>query len=200
MVAESSPKSSKDMVSRSCSAAPVAVAKRNNGAEMASALRQQAQVFSSAAAFTARCHSRNPHIRPKSPPPSRSSQPPAQRRLPTRFQATCACRGPGRNGLRRDSNIRCAFGLFSAPGTDVPLPMSRPAMPKGELAAEPALAYARTEDDGEDMPAYAKPTLLPGARAGVAIYDIAAKPSICPAANGSKPIPALAPRATTRVC
>ncbi len=46
------------------------------------------------------------------------------------------------------------FGLVPrAPGTDVPLPMARPGKPKIDVPeAGPALAYARTEDDDEEMP------------------------------------------------
>lgn len=175
MVAESSPKSSKDMVSLLQRRGLSLLAKRNNGAEMASALRQQAQVLASAAAFTAPV----PLPEPAHPTEIAATKPIEPASGPTAAADAASAKpapavAPVETASAETAASDAPFGLVLAPGTDVPLPMSRPAMPKGEPAAEPALAYARTEDDGEDMPAYAKPTLMPGARAGVAIYDIAA--------------------------
>ncbi len=176
MVAENSPKSSKDMIALMQRRGLSLLAKRNNGAEMASALRQQAQVLASAAAFAAPVPLPEPahSIQTAAAKPVEPASGPV-RAADVASANPASAAAPVETASAETATSDAPFGLVMAPGTDIPLPMTRPGKPKTDpVAAEPALAYAPTTGDGEDMPAFAKPTLVPGARNGVAIYDIAA--------------------------
>ena len=185
MVAESSPKSSKELIALMQRRGLSLLAKRNNGAEMASALRQQAQVLASAAAFTAPV----PFPEPNLPPQIAAAKPVEPASGPTAAADAASAKpapaaAPIETASAETTMSDAPFGLVLAPGTEVPLPMARPGKPKSDpAAAEPALAYAPTTGDDEDMPALTRPALVPGAR-GVAIYDITA--SIVYLPNGER--------------
>ncbi len=188
MVAELSPKSSKDIVALLQRRGLSLLAMRNNSAAMAAALKQQALVLASAApvpAVTAPAALPAPDysIRTASAKPVEPASSLAlAATLPSAQPIPVA---PVETASAETATSDEPFGLVLAPGTDVPLPMARPGKPKIDVPeAGPALAYARTEDDDEEMPAFAKPALMPSARNGVAIYDIEA--SIVYLPNGEK--------------
>ncbi|WP_086999459.1 DUF2778 domain-containing protein [Rhizobium sullae] len=189
MVAEATPKSPKAMVTLMQRRGLSLLAKRNNGAEMASALKQQALVLASAApvpAVTAPAALPAPDysIQTASAKPV---EPASSLALATTLPSAqpIPAAAPFETASAKTATPDEPFGLVLAPGTDIPLPMARPGKPKIDARdAEPALAYAKTEDDDEEMPAFAKPALMPSARNGVAIYDIEASVVYLP--NGEK--------------
>jgi hypothetical protein len=189
MVAELSPKSSKDMIALLQRRGLSLLAMRNNSAAMAAALKQQALVLASAApvpAVTAPAALPAPDysIRTASAKPV---EPASSLALATTLPSSqpIPAVAPVETASAETATSDEPFGLVLAPGTDIPLPMARPGKPKIDAPeAGPALAYARTEDDDEEMPAFAKPALMPSARNGVAVYDIEA--SIVYLPNGEK--------------
>ncbi|APO74649.1 hypothetical protein AM571_CH01829 [Rhizobium etli 8C-3] len=189
MVGELSPKSSKDIVALMQRRGLSLLAMRNNSAAMAAALKQQALVLASAAPVS-------PVTAPAAlPAPDYPLQTALAKPVAPALGLALAASFPSAKPIPTAAPVELAsaetttsdepFGLVLAPGTDIPLPMARPGKPKIDAPeAGPALAYARTEDDDEEMPAFAKPALMPSARNGVAIYDIEA--SIVYLPNGER--------------
>lgn len=177
MVSETATKSPKDIVALMQRRGLALVAKRNNGVEIASALKQQALTLASAAPVPAvmaamALPAAVQIAAAKLPEPS--SRPAVAEAQPV---ATTPAATPIETALAENVVSDEPFGLVLSSRTDIPLPMARPGKPKAAAAApEAALAYARTddEDDSTDMPKLGKPALAPVARNGVAIYDISA--------------------------
>jgi len=179
MTAEVQSKSSKDMVALMQRRGLSALAMRNNGSEIASALKQQAETIAGAAAFSAVT------VPASLPAPVQVATVKAPQTAPTMAAAEAlpqqkpeAAAAPAVETALAESVVSDApFGLVLSESGDVPLPMARPNRPKPAADAPvAALAYAKVDqdDDDGDMPKIGRPALAPVARNGIAIYDISA--------------------------
>jgi len=179
MTADVSTKSSKDMVALMQRRGLSLLAIRNNGGEIASALRQQAATLASAtpvpavtapATLPAAVQVATINVPQAAPTMAAAEALPQPRPTPPTASPVETALA---DGVVSDE----PFGLVLADGGDVPLPMARPNRPKPVAnAPETALAYAKVDDEDidDDMPKVGRQTLTPIARAGVAVYDISA--------------------------
>ncbi|MGV2098978.1 tlde1 domain-containing protein [Rhizobium sp. 21-4511-3d] len=181
MTADVPAKSSKDMVALMRRRGLSLLAMRNNGSEIASALKQQAETLASAAPVPAVT---TPSALPapvqvqvaavKAPEPATTMAAAEAMPQPRPTPAASPIETALADGVAASDE---PFGLVLSDGGEVPLPMARPNRPKTAAnAPETALAYAKVDDEDieDDMPKVGKPTLTPIARAGVAVYDISA--------------------------
>jgi len=178
MTADVPSKSSKDMVALMQRRGLSVLAMRNNGSEIASALKQQAETLAAAApipAVTAPAALPAPVqvqvAAVKAPEPATTMAAAEAMPQPRPAPASSAIETALADNVAASNEE--PFGLVLSDGGDVPLPMARPNRPK---PAETALAYAKIDDEDidDDMPKVGKPVLTPIARAGVAVYDISA--------------------------